>query len=1211
MFCIRFLFIILRFCYLFFPPSYILCKQLYRLLFILLLSDIIIIKRIRILEYYRRKTMTSNRDDFSEKTKNNAAKRVGYRCSFKNCNRPTVGASQENKNKASSIGVAAHICAASPEGPRYDANMTPEERKDISNCIWMCQTHAHLIDTDEKKYTVDLLKKWKREAEQSASDALADPNFFNNYYQKNSNNFDSLSQIFNDMIAEGNYNQLNFLLCQYNMGQLSDKYDEFVLRFKIIYDAYCNRNSLKNDTSQYLSLSCKDGIDELMELFIMLLLEEELKLLFDYCKNSDLKQFATIILDGRAETDLLYSCINQPEPNIPEKYKLLIFKTATNDMALNLKINIQVEGQQQNEKEGLYNKDFYFQVITSIYSLVKRAINNISINLKNDSDFLFIINHLEKINYLDLKIQEIIWENLLNISSIDKDLFQKYYSLCPDILKEYDSIKKTQIVYLSHHEPQKMNINKIMQLAEQTKDYSLITLWLNSIDKNEAKNFINNHRYLLSKSSEILFYRIIIINQLSENETQDLLNEYSSTYKEDFLYHCLKVKFCNDNIDNELSWLQNNLSKLSLYNVNLYLSVLKTNQQWEQLNKISKLPLPTHILCKIADILANSQIQSNMLRSKEIFETAINDGYNIMGLKHNLGIINRNLGYIQAAKTCFQKEYDEYHNIATLKLLICTRYESGDYVDDQYLIDLSNDIDYSSQSLVGATYSKLKKYQNAYKFFIRSLLLNDKQNESLTELCFINQLSPESNDCTSIQENTICILSNDQNSIQIAIHSVAVLDGITPNQFANCQHYSIEDTNISTLLYRKRGETVYYNNIKYQVSNIDSSFEFFSRYAFSEMIKRPDITKIYATSSENILKQISNILKDAKEETDKIIDNYNQSELRIPFSSLSKQVGKNMLVTCEFLMYKNTEKIRNNLNNIILSNKPIFILSYDSIIFLSHLNINLTILNEHNIVCSNTVKNHLINDINDEISAISSKNSFGNMSYSDKKIHLTEYTPELKRERHSYLNNLKSLIKQIKTINDSFDYVPQNEPQKNLFSKLILDNKLLCESSCLGLAQNLPNSIFVTDDQLIYNIASIEKIPNIGLVSLLTYISSKWSTLLEISKSLQQINFFNYLPLFLYKKIFDCMINDTEHSLEDYQKIIHWLSSDTNSEPSHIHNIIIITLFRDIFPHNELQYLNPNNILSKLAIKAYKNQNPGFIAKQIHTAKKDLKATNE
>ena len=73
-------------------------------------------------------TLTRNRDDFSEQTKTLLSNRVGARCSNPDCQRPTFG-SNSDPNKATSIGVAAHICAAAPGGPRYDVTMTSEERK--------------------------------------------------------------------------------------------------------------------------------------------------------------------------------------------------------------------------------------------------------------------------------------------------------------------------------------------------------------------------------------------------------------------------------------------------------------------------------------------------------------------------------------------------------------------------------------------------------------------------------------------------------------------------------------------------------------------------------------------------------------------------------------------------------------------------------------------------------------------------------------------------------------------------------------------------------------------------------------------------------------------------------------------------------------------------------------------------------------------------
>jgi hypothetical protein len=102
--------------------------------------------------------MENNRDDFSSVIKDVLAKRVGYLCS--NCRQPTVGAN-EIPNKATSIGIAAHITAAAPGGPRYNADLITEERRDIGNGIWLCGNCSILIDKDPLKYSVDILYEWE------------------------------------------------------------------------------------------------------------------------------------------------------------------------------------------------------------------------------------------------------------------------------------------------------------------------------------------------------------------------------------------------------------------------------------------------------------------------------------------------------------------------------------------------------------------------------------------------------------------------------------------------------------------------------------------------------------------------------------------------------------------------------------------------------------------------------------------------------------------------------------------------------------------------------------------------------------------------------------------------------------------------------------------------------------------------------------------
>jgi hypothetical protein len=107
------------------------------------------------------------RDDFSKQTITEIAKGVGYRCSNPKCARPTVGANAEQDGLIT-IGVAAHICAASPGGPRYEAAQTREARRSKENGVWLCQSCGKLVDADEQKFTVKVLSEWKRGAQERA-----------------------------------------------------------------------------------------------------------------------------------------------------------------------------------------------------------------------------------------------------------------------------------------------------------------------------------------------------------------------------------------------------------------------------------------------------------------------------------------------------------------------------------------------------------------------------------------------------------------------------------------------------------------------------------------------------------------------------------------------------------------------------------------------------------------------------------------------------------------------------------------------------------------------------------------------------------------------------------------------------------------------------------------------------------------------------------
>lgn len=110
-------------------------------------------------------TTKSNRHNFTQVTVNKLRRRAGNICSNPECYKQTLEPQITDEEKTTDTGIAAHICAASENGPRYDPAMSEKDRKHISNAIWLCSHCATKIDREPSAYSVTLLKQWKKSAE--------------------------------------------------------------------------------------------------------------------------------------------------------------------------------------------------------------------------------------------------------------------------------------------------------------------------------------------------------------------------------------------------------------------------------------------------------------------------------------------------------------------------------------------------------------------------------------------------------------------------------------------------------------------------------------------------------------------------------------------------------------------------------------------------------------------------------------------------------------------------------------------------------------------------------------------------------------------------------------------------------------------------------------------------------------------------------------
>jgi hypothetical protein len=102
------------------------------------------------------------RDGFSAAVTNALARRAYFICSNPDCRALTLCPSDEDPTKSIFVGRVAHIIAASPGGARYDASLTPKERGEITNGIFLCTVCADMIDKNNAlDFPADMLRRWK------------------------------------------------------------------------------------------------------------------------------------------------------------------------------------------------------------------------------------------------------------------------------------------------------------------------------------------------------------------------------------------------------------------------------------------------------------------------------------------------------------------------------------------------------------------------------------------------------------------------------------------------------------------------------------------------------------------------------------------------------------------------------------------------------------------------------------------------------------------------------------------------------------------------------------------------------------------------------------------------------------------------------------------------------------------------------------------
>lgn len=108
----------------------------------------------------------------NEDTKRRLFVLSGNECAFPKCTNPILD-TEHNVI----VGEICHIKAKSPNGPRYDASQTDEERNGFANLLLMCSPHNKIIDDPAllDTFTVEVLLGYKQDHESRLSNRVVKP----------------------------------------------------------------------------------------------------------------------------------------------------------------------------------------------------------------------------------------------------------------------------------------------------------------------------------------------------------------------------------------------------------------------------------------------------------------------------------------------------------------------------------------------------------------------------------------------------------------------------------------------------------------------------------------------------------------------------------------------------------------------------------------------------------------------------------------------------------------------------------------------------------------------------------------------------------------------------------------------------------------------------------------------------------------------------
>ena len=295
----------------------------------------------------------------------------------------------------------------------------------------------------------------------------------------------------------------------------------------------------------------------------------------------------------------------------------------------------------------------------------------------------------------------------------------------------------------------------------------------------------------------------------------------------------------------------------------------------------------------------------------------------------------------------------------------------------------------------------------------------------------------------------------------------------------------------------------------------------------SELIKNKRATAVHGESPEQLIDNLTEILRKQTQRTNDIIKEYNESETPWPTFLLVKYIGKDYLATYSFLFYDNTKKIRNLNSTYILPENPQFVLSFETIYSLAIFDIDGETLKSKNCLIPLFVKRKMLNEVEELIIQSKNERSVRQALLVNDKLVLDVASEERRKGSLKFNIRLKRLLEEIPVAEVQYSYIPEND-----IKKAFAEHKIFMESDTLGCTQSETNRVLVEDDPFLSAVVISDKTNAIGLNRFLAVLDLDVAKHLECIKQLARMNFGNYFTLDVYEHIKKKIIEEKDNEVQ-------------------------------------------------------------------------------